>query len=82
MRYKKGKRGSIINKYGVKITKKEQEEIRNLVKELNKVRKKINKEDLIYQAKLDTVEEYSSTQLDEIMKQNSFIISIERCDDN
>ena len=36
---------------------------------------------LIYQAKLDTVEEYSSTQLDEIMKQNSFIISIERCDD-
>lgn len=39
-------------------------------------------EDLIYQAKLDTVEEYSSTQLDEIMKQNSFIISIERCDDN
>ena len=39
-------------------------------------------DDLIYQAKLDTVEEYSSTQLDEIMKQNSFIISIERCDDN
>lgn len=44
MRYKKGKRGSIINKYGVKITKKEQEEIRNLVKELNKIRKKINKD--------------------------------------
>ena len=39
-------------------------------------------EELIYQAKLDTVEEYSSTQLDEIMKQNTFIISIERCDDN
>ncbi len=37
--------------------------------------------ELIYQAKLDTVEEYSSTQLDEIMKQNTFIISIERCDD-
>lgn len=53
MRYKKGKRGSIINKYGVKITKKEQEEIRNLVKEINKLRKKMGKElpnmDDIYQ---------------------------------
>ncbi|MBQ7913541.1 MAG: MgtC/SapB family protein [Clostridia bacterium] len=39
-------------------------------------------EDLIYHAKLDTVEEYSSTQLDDIMKKNTFIISIERCDDN
>lgn len=43
MRYKKGKRGSIINKYGVKITKKEQEEIRNLVKEVNKVKKDLDK---------------------------------------
>lgn len=39
-------------------------------------------EELIYHAKLDTIEEYSSTQLDEIMKKNTFIISIERCDDN
>ena len=39
-------------------------------------------ENLIYHAKLDTIEEYSSTQLDEIMKKNTFIISIERCDDN
>ena len=43
-RYKKGKRGSIINKYGVKITKKEQEEIRRLVDEVNKVRKNLEKE--------------------------------------
>ena len=39
-------------------------------------------EELIYHAKLDTIEEYSSTQLDDIMKKNTFIISIERCDDN
>ena len=39
-------------------------------------------EELIYHAKLDTIEEYSSTQLDEIMKKNTYIISIERCDDN
>lgn len=38
-------------------------------------------DELIYQAKLDTVEEYSSKQLDEIMKANAFIRSIERCDD-
>ena len=39
-------------------------------------------DNLVYHAKLDTIQEYSSTQLDEIMKQNTFIISIERCDDN
>ena len=38
-RVKKGKRGSIINKWGVKITKKEQQEINRLKKEIDKVRK-------------------------------------------
>lgn len=38
--------------------------------------------DLIYQATLNTDVEYSSAQLDDIMKNNSFIRSIERCDDN
>ena len=39
-------------------------------------------EALIYQAILDTDIEYSSTQLDEIMKSHKFIRSIERYDDN
>lgn len=37
---------------------------------------------LIYQATLNTDVEYSSAQLDEIMRNNSFISSLERCDDN
>lgn len=43
-RFKKGKRGTIYNKHGVKITKKEQEEIKKLAKEVNKVRERLNKE--------------------------------------
>ena len=39
-------------------------------------------DELIYQAILDTDEEYSSTQVDEIMKAHKFIRSIERYDDN
>lgn len=39
-------------------------------------------EKLIYQAKLYTDVEYTSTQIDEIMKENSFILSLERCDQN
>ena len=39
-------------------------------------------EEMIYQAILDTDEEYSSTQVDEIMKSHAFIRSIERYDDN
>ncbi len=35
---------------------------------------------LIYQAILDTYVEYSSTELDEIMKKNEFVCSIERYD--
>lgn len=37
---------------------------------------------LIYHATLNTDVEYSSTQLNEIMENNSFIHSLERCDDN
>ena len=37
--------------------------------------------DLIYQEILVTADEYSSTQLDEIMKNNKYILSIERCDE-
>ncbi len=36
---------------------------------------------LIYHAVLDTDEEYSSTQLNEIMKSNTYIRSLERCDE-
>lgn len=39
-------------------------------------------DELIYQAILDTDIEYSSAQLDEIMKAHKFIRSIERMDDN
>ena len=39
-------------------------------------------DELVYQAILDTDIEYSSTQLDEIMKSHKFIRSIERYDDN
>lgn len=54
-RFKKGIRGTIYNKHGVKITKKEQEEIKRLAKEVNKVRDKINKQ-------------LSSKELDDIFK--------------
>lgn len=39
-------------------------------------------EELVYQAVLDADEEYSSSQLDEIMKDNKYILSIERCDES
>lgn len=38
--------------------------------------------DITYSATLNTDKELSSTQLDRIMRENSFIYSIERCDDN
>lgn len=52
-RQKKGKRGSIINKWGVKITKKEQQEINRLKKEIDKVRKSL-------EAQLDKDQELKS----------------------
>ena len=36
----------------------------------------------VYHAMLNTDKEYSSTVLNEIMTQNPYILSIERCDDN
>jgi hypothetical protein len=39
-------------------------------------------DNLIYHATLNTDVEYSSAQLNEIMENNSFIFSLERCDDN
>ena len=47
----------------------------------NKLVVEREEETLIYHATLDTDEEYSSTQLDEIMKNNTYICSIERCDE-
>ena len=37
---------------------------------------------LVYHAMINTDIEYSSAQLDEIMKNNAFISTLERCDDN
>ena len=39
-------------------------------------------DDITYSATLNTDKELSSTQLDRIMRENDFIHSIERCDDN
>ena len=39
-------------------------------------------ENITYSATLNTDKELSSTQLDKIMRENDFIYSIERCDDN
>ena len=39
-------------------------------------------DNLIYHATINTDIEYSSAQLDEIMKNNKFISSLERCDEN
>ena len=36
---------------------------------------------LVYQAMIKTDVEYSSTQIDEIMKENDFILTLERCDE-
>lgn len=74
--------------YSIKISFVQKTDERDRIKQLfdidryNRLVVERKGEELIYHAKLDTVEEYSSTQLDEIMKQNTFIISIERCDDN
>ena len=74
--------------YSIKITFLQKTNERDKIKQIfdidryNRLVVERKGEDLIYHAKLDTVEEYSSTQLDDIMKKNTFIISIERCDDN
>lgn len=61
----------------------EREQIKQLfdIERYNKLVVEREGEKLIYHAILDTDEEYSSTQLDEIMKTHSYIRSIERCDE-
>lgn len=62
----------------------ERERIKHLfdIERYNKLVVEREGENLIYHAILDTDEEYSSTQLDEIMKDNKYIRSIERCDES
>ena len=61
----------------------EREQIKQLfdIERYNKIVVDRDGEKLIYHAILETDEEYSSTQLDEIMKTHSYIRSIERCDE-
>ena len=61
----------------------EREQIKQLfdIDRYNRLVVERNSEELIYQAILETDEEYSSSQVDEIMKTHKFIRSIERCDD-
>ena len=74
--------------YSIKIVFVQKTDEREQVKELfdidryNKLIVERQAEELVYQAILDTDMEYSSKQLDEIMKAHKFIRSIERCDDN
>lgn len=74
--------------YSIKIVFQQETNERELVKELfdidryNRLVVERHNGKLIYQAILDTDKEYSSTQLDDIMKAHAFICSIERYDDN
>ena len=74
--------------YSIKIVFVQRNHEREQVKELfdieryNRLVVERNGDELLYQAVLDTDVEYSSTQLDEIMKAHTFIRSIERYDDN
>lgn len=74
--------------YAIKIVFEQVTNEREQIKELfdidryNKLVVEREEDDkLVYQAILDTDAEYSSTQLDEIMKEHKFIRSIERCDE-
>ena len=62
----------------------EREQIKRIfdIDRYNKLVVEREKERLVYHAILDTDEEYSSLQLDEIMKNNTYIRSIERCDES
>ena len=74
--------------YSLKIVFVQKTNEREQIKELfdidryNRLIVERQEEELIYQAILETDEEYSSAQVDEIMKSHRFIRSIERCDDN
>ena len=62
----------------------EREQIKQLfdIERYNRLVVEREGEKLIYHAILDTDEEYSSSQLDEIMKTHKYIKSIERCDES
>lgn len=74
--------------YSIKIVFLQTTHERELVKDLfdieryNRLVVERHQDELIYQAVIDTDKEYSSTQLDEIMKEHKFIRSIERYDEN
>ena len=74
--------------YSIKIVFVQKTNEREQVKELFDIdrynRLVVERKDgaLIYQAILDTDEEYSSTQLDEIMKSHEYICSLERYDES
>ena len=74
--------------YSIKITFVQITDERDRIKQLFDIdrynRLVIERKDaeLIYRAILETDEEYSSTQLDEIMKEHKYIRSIERCDES
>ena len=61
----------------------EREQIKQIfdIERYNRLIVERQNDELIYHAILETDEEYSSTQLDEIMKNHRYICSIERCDE-
>ena len=63
-------------------TTDEREQIKRIfdIDRYNKLVVERKNDQLVYQAILDTYVEYSSAELDEIMKQNEFVCSIERYD--
>lgn len=62
----------------------EREQIKELfdIERYNRLVVERQDDELIYHAILEIDEEYSSTQLDKIMKEHRYIRSIERCDES
>lgn len=74
--------------YSIKIVFVQTDNEREKVKELFDIQKyyklvvERKDENLVYQATIHTDVEYSSSHLDEIMRENPFILSVVRCDEN
>ena len=74
--------------YSINIVFKQTSDEREKIKEIfavdryNRLVLSRDGDNLIYHATLNTDVEYSSAKLNDIMKNNSFIFSLERCDDN
>lgn len=74
--------------YSIKIVFLQKEDERERVKEMFDIQRyyklvvERDGDKLVYQATIHTDTEYSSSDLDEIMKKNDFIVSVERCDEN